>query len=202
VTNPGKLTVYYQVDSLGLAGKTHPQFTFLWLNANQPKGESTTLPAQGVRITLDGSGAPVVWEVLADQSGLALIFVSRALEELAKQEHGPPLQGRRFAIEQSLERAPGVVVARVIDDGPMPMGPILYLRERTHEVATLICRCMPSQADKLTETGTYRLAPLSEAPVEKMQQARQGLERRAAFWPGESSGPAGLEKALRLPQSF
>ena len=67
------------------------------------------------------------------------------------------LPGRRFAIEASLDAAPRVVVPRVIEDAPAVMGPILYLRAESAEVATLICRCMDSQALQLVGTGYYKL---------------------------------------------
>ena len=77
---------------------------------------------QGIRITLNSAGQPAIWEVLADGSGAELIFVSQSLEAAALAEFGKPLPGRRYAIERSVEEAPSVVVARVIDDGPMAHG--------------------------------------------------------------------------------
>jgi hypothetical protein len=50
-----------------------------------------------------------------------------------------------------------VVVARVIEDGPQPMGPIVYVSADGVTVETLICRCMSSQVDELVASETYPL---------------------------------------------
>ena len=75
------------------------------------------------------------------------------------------LPGRRFWIERSLASAPETVVARVIDDGPTPMGPILYLTVDSQEIVTLICRCMDAQADEVVGGGIYGIATLDDAAV-------------------------------------
>ena len=114
------------------------------------------LPRQGIRITLDARSQPAAWEVLTDTSGLRLIFVSQSLEAAAAAEFGKPLQGRRYAIERDLGQAPGVVVPRVVDDGPVAMGPIVYLCEGTRNVSTVICRCMPAQTGDSTQSPRSR----------------------------------------------
>ena len=70
-------------------------------------------------------------------------------------------------------QAPDVVVARVIDDGPVAAGPIVYLSAGTRAVSTLICRCMPAQARKLLATSTYDLLPFQIAATELAHHAGQ-----------------------------
>ena len=86
-----------------------------------------------------------------------------------------------------MEAAPNAIVARVIDDGPVPMGPIVHLSAGSHNVSTLICRCMPTQAKSLLETKTYELRPLGDAKF------------RTAFEPSGEPAAARLARLLRLP---
>ena len=150
------------------------------------------LQVQGVRLTLNSAGQPAIWEVLADSSGARLVFVSQSLEAAAAARFGKALPGRRHAIERSVEEAPEVVVARVIDDGPIAMGPIVYLSAGTRTVSTLICRCMPAQVKTLRTTATYDLLPLPAIPSDL-------LPLTPGFWPGEAATDNRLEKWLRLP---
>jgi hypothetical protein len=102
-----------------------------------------------------------------------------------------------------VEAAPDVIVARVIDDGPIPMGPIVYLSAETRQVSTLICRCMPAQARRLLVTGTYNLRPFQGASTNALiMQARVMLQEREAFWPGDDASGKGLGACLRLPEVF
>jgi hypothetical protein len=160
--------VFFRFGSTRLHGREYPQVSYWWrreaaeLSPGAPEpGRATKQPAsdrwQGLRQTLDDSGRPVIYEVLADPAAIAQIYIAQSVEAAARAEFGSALPGRRFATEASLDAAPRVVVPRVIEDAPAVMGPILYLRAGTHEVATLICRCMASQAIQLVGTGYYKL---------------------------------------------
>ena len=205
--------VYWQVDTVQLSGQAHARFTYVWcyssaasdskpgpgIDTRSPARAEAGLPVQGIRITLNTNGQPVIWETLADSSGAELIFVAQNLEAAALAEHGKPVPGRRHAIERSMQEAPKVIVARVIDDGPIAMGPIVYLSAGTRDVSTLICRCMPAQAKKLLDTSTYELLPLNALTVQSLlTQARD----HAAFWPDVQRGDDRLEHCLRLPSAF
>lgn len=144
-------------DAVELREQLHPRLSYVW---NHP-APGTPFPKacvlQGVRITLGTNGQPMIWEILADTSGRDLIVVSESLEQAAAQQFGPPLPGRRFAIETATNTSLNTVVMRIIDDGPVAMGPILYLEKGTRNVSTLICRCMPAQAGNLADTRNYEL---------------------------------------------
>jgi hypothetical protein len=156
----------------------HWQYTYTW---QPPTGQQRN---QGVRLTLDSRDTPGLWEILSDSSGQQILYVSQTLEHAARAESGPPLPGRKFSIERSLDESPDVVVANVIEDGPMAMGPILYLDDN-HDVLALICRCMPAQFQNLRAQTDYELFP----PATKQQ--------------AESPFPsARLEQHLRLPSRF
>ena len=174
VLDRSRPAIYWQSDTVQLKGKAHARFSYVWCYSPGPqgseRGQSTNnvspgrpesgLPLQGIRITLNSAGQPVIWEVLADSSGAELIFVSQNLEAAAVAEFGKPLPGRRYAIERSVDEAPNVIVARVIDDGPVAMGPIVYLSAGTRAVSTLICRCMPAQAKRLLAHERLRFVAL------------------------------------------
>ncbi len=204
---PGTL---YRGKYLGCAGADTSGFARM-TSTRQPvdalSGRPAVLPAglplQGIRITLNSAGQPAIWEVLADTSGVDLIFVSQNLEAAAVAEFGKPLPGRRYAIERRVDQAPKVIVARVIDDGPVAMGPILYLSAGTRAVSTIICRCMPAQAKRLVGTSTYDLWPFQPTPGRPLlTQVRALARERTAFWPGDAPSENRLEHCLRLPSAF
>jgi hypothetical protein len=198
--------IYWQADSIQLKGRAHVRLSYLWCYALAPAGQPsgpTGLPWQGIRVTLNSAGQPVIWEVLADGSGAELIYISRNLEAAAVAEFGKPLPGRRYTIECSLEEAPNVIVVRIIDDGPVAMGPIVYLGAGTREVSTLICRCMPAQAKRLLETSVYDLLPFQSTAAQSfLLQAKALAGAQTAFWPGDQPGSNRLENRLRLPPAF
>jgi len=156
----GAPTVYYERSDVEIDGRTFEQWIYLW---SYP-GSSGESPAQGIRMTLQADGFPAIFEVLRDSSGAQPVFVSTTLENEAAERLGSPLPGRRFSIEPSVQDAPRVVVPGVLEPGPMPLGPFVYVTEKTNDVATVICRCMPSQVESVIESSEYQLEPLGESP--------------------------------------
>ena len=206
VLDRSRPAIYWQTDSVQLNGRAHARLSYLWCYALAPAGQyagPSGLPLQGLRVTLNATGQPVIWEVLADGSGAEGIYVSRNLEAAAAAEFGKPLAGRRYTIERSPEEAPNVIVVRIIDDGPVAMGPIVYLSAGTRAVTTLICRCMPAQAKRLLGTSVYDLLPFQAAAAQSLLTQAKALAReQTAFWPGDQPGSDRLEKRLRLPSGF
>lgn len=183
-STPPLLQLAVQTNLVTIHTNHHAQFSYVW---NQPRAGAAgrAAPAQGVRITLDSRGAPVIWEVLHDATGADVIYVAQSIEVLARAESGPPLAGRKFAVERSRSEAETTVVANVIDDGPAIMGPILYLQADNHDVSALICRCMPAQFQNLLAQQDYELLPATPG--------NQG---------GYRFSPRPLEQRLRLPSRF
>jgi hypothetical protein len=145
-------TVFFSEGEVILAGQTRAQVSYIW----QTPGNSSR---RGVRIPLNAAGLPVVWEVLNEGSQAQVIFVSQNLEAAALREFGGALPGRHFAVERSMTETPNVVVARVLDDAPVAMGPIVHL-DAQGEITTVNCRCMSTQARHLVATAYYELKPL------------------------------------------
>ncbi|HYG22225.1 MAG TPA: hypothetical protein VEH04_05520 [Verrucomicrobiae bacterium] len=168
--------VLYHTNSITIAGKLVEQRTFEW-------------PNQSVRLTLDSSGHPAIWEVRHDSSGADIIWVSQRLEMAAGEQFGKALPGRSFSIERSRSEAPWLVVPSVVDDGPVPMGPMAYL-SANGDVPLLTCRCSAFNAKTLEEGGIYEL------------NRTDGKRRSSGPETGDWWDPSRLEKRLRLPSSF
>jgi hypothetical protein len=176
------VSAYSNVITLG--GKSVPQFTYWWTYAQATPDGPPGSSQQGIRITLNSAGAPVIWEVLDDSTGADVIYVAQSVEVLARAEFSSPQPDRKFSVEQSLAAAPRTVVANVIDDGPALMGPIVYLEAAARNVSAVICRCMPAQFEQLLGQRDY-LLQLKAAP------------------PAATNFPAtALESRLRLPKTF
>lgn len=195
---PGS-TLYTEMGTVAVGGRELPQYSYVWFYGVAPgKKPGGNVRAQGVRITLDKSGQPAIWEVLRDSSGLRLLYVSAALEARAKSQFGDPLPGRSFSIERAEAEAPRAVVVRLLEDAGVVMGPIIYVTNtKERDVSAVICRCMPSQAGQLLDTGTYALLP--------DLLAREVLP--PAQWPSFSvKQPSAtrdtLADLLRLPDDF
>ncbi len=189
LTNATPLILLHAEASVQIAGKPHRQICYVWQQpGDEANGKSGDQFWQGVRITLNSAGQPTIWEVLRDGSGAHIIFVTQSVEVAAQKEFGPPPPGRRFSVERAVEESPTVVVARVIDDGPVPMGPIVHVNARG-DITTVNCRCMPTQAQRLVAQGGYGLVADPSA-----------LEA----WPPSQrpADSAHLAQVLRLPSNF
>ncbi|HID24291.1 MAG TPA: hypothetical protein EYP14_18075 [Planctomycetaceae bacterium] len=203
-------TVYAERRSVVVDGCHHDQLIFVWCYDVSTAGELT---AQGVRMTLDRKGFPAVLEVLTDSSGLRLIFVSLRLEKAAAAQYGPPPSGCRYSVERSRPGSSKLLVARVIDDGPAPMGPYVYLDAAAHDVVNLRCRCATLQARRFRRSIPYRFLPLSDLRLLGFRiDFASGTARLGRSTNSEDAGPAIPEtqpsaapywaRRLRLPSSF
>jgi hypothetical protein len=183
--------VYFWKTFARAPGRVLEQFNYLWFH---PDDDQVKQP-QGVRITFDSDGMPMLWEILRDPTGARIFFVSQSLEAAAMTNHPGPLPDRRFWVEQPVAEAPEVVVARIIDDSQTAMGPIVYLEADRHEVRTLICRCMDAQAKEAVGVAEYGVATLDDAAVRWLSQNRSPGIRR--WLPGMP--PDDLAEWLRFP---
>ena len=147
------MTVFFSEGKVMLSGQARAQVSYTW---QTPAGASR----RGVCITLNPAGLPVVWEVLNDDSRAQVIFVSQNLEAAAIREFGGALPGRLLAVERSVTTTPNVVVARMLEDAPVAMGPIVHL-DAQGEMTTVNCRCMSTQVRQLVATANYELKPSS-----------------------------------------
>lgn len=186
--------VYTNSAPVSIQGKLHPRHVFLWFI---PGPAPDTLDARGIAITLDSGGNPAVWETFSSRTPTPVLYISKSLETKALLHFGKPLTNRLFSAEVPLAGEGGAIVARVLDDGPVPMGPIVHISAADAEVSAVTCRCMPSQAKELVSTSTYALLPL-ELLSGGPDFAGAAGPRLAAFIKGEPS----ISRLLQLPPGF
>ncbi len=149
----------------------------------------------------------MIAELLASHvAPVFVFFVSSSLELTAKESFKHVLPGRRFAIERPTDQAPAAIVAGTFEDGPIPMGPYVYLSAPDRRITTVICRCSPSQVGEFVQSVYYELIPL-----ETLRGLSSTLDRQLDVWMSGISGPGAqgsqrssgdssyLESQLRLP---
>ena len=195
--NPKQPAVYAHHDALAIKGQPCERFSYVWWRPSI--GSNTPVFALGLRITATPAGQPLVFEILDASTHSRRIVVAQSLEAAARREFGGPGPGRKFAIEQSSGDASATVVSRVIEDGPLELGPVVYLRGGGAGVGTVICRCMPAQTRAIAATGCYDLLEWNGEIGRLLEQARQQNRIQPPWWPASSTNAPGLEKLLRLP---
>ena len=164
-----RTTVYYSTSTLSAGGLAFAQLTYeWWYPFMDKKGKPLTrLKWQGIRMTLNSHGHPVIWEVLNESQHRQVIFVARSLEEKAKSQFTNACPSRQFVVEQPTEITPRTVVARIVEDGPVPMGPAAYVEQGTRDIAAILCRCMPPESTNVLTTSSYTLAPRPDKEAKK-----------------------------------
>jgi hypothetical protein len=211
-------TVHFQSGSVHIHGQTHEQMLYWWHCGETPaplrqpparrgpelrptQRAETDTPWMGLCLTLNTNGVPVIYEVFDSRRDLQSIFVAQSIEAAAQAKFGPALPGRRHSVEPSLSEAPKSVVARVIENSPDVMGPILYLHAESGSVATLICRCMDAQAKELLSQGFYELVPADTSgtlpAATRLETANPRGLPKDFFNPSDR-----LSRSLRLPRDF
>ena len=150
-----QLTMYLLVNQISFGRRNTQQHLALWF---YPADAADGLPRyRGVRTILDERGFGVLWEVFSSDQPLRIFYVSKRTERAARTAFGPPLPGRAFSAEPSLDEHPDVLVARLVGEGPQSMGPFVYLGRSALEVVNVLCRCEPSGADAFPQSTHYRL---------------------------------------------
>ena len=210
--NTDEPTVYAASGPVTFRGVEHEVVSYVWCYPpGTPDPSSDTIRCRRLWMMLDREGFPLIWEVVRSSEGpriatcdadnLHVLFVSASLERRVAQSLGPPLPGRRHAVERSLKDALCTVVAGVVEDGPVPMGPYVYLDAESQSVTTLLCRCSPSQMERIAESGYYELRPWEEfSAVLSRSEGGRGLSGAPAF--GTTlGGNWELSEALRWPEA-
>lgn len=175
--------VRFLTNTVTLGNQRFEQRTFEWFVDRSARRRVV----QSVRLTFDAAGLPAIWEVRHDPSGAEIIWVSQKFEIGAAAQFGKPLAGRVLSAARSTADAPRFVEGGIVDDGPMPMGPMLYVAA-DGTVLSIACRCSAFEARSLEDRGTYRLR--------RATNSAQGRIDDDWF------DPARLEKRLRIPDAF
>jgi len=177
-------TVYVDRRNGFVAGEIRAQTVFSWCQEVALSEDTSTVVCRGLRGTYGSEGFPLVWEVLDPWLEADVIFVSETTESRAEAQYPALAAGRRYHVERALSPQEDAVVAGVLDDGPIPMGPYIYLDARRGEVTTVLCRCMASQVNEFVATTTYRIEPFSQlGPLGKALLSGKGALTMRLRWP-------------------
>ena len=195
-------TVYSDTGSIEIAGAAFQTATYMWFHEDRADS-SGCMGASAIRAVLGDDGFPLFWEVgrcttePGSRVGPRQLFVSSSLELEAEDRFGPPLTKRRHAIERDAGGTADAVVARIIEDGPIPMGPYVYIDRAAHRITTLLCRCSPSQMEDVVTTETYDLQPLADVR-EILASINRARDRSEALGIQFATSP---ETLIRWPRS-
>jgi len=196
-------TVYFAQRTIAFHGTDRTQIDYVWFYSRSTDAAHLER-ATRVSTILSDDGVPSVW--IADEWESDAIssdaqhpshrtyYVADSLEAEATDAFGSALPDRRFAVERAIEESQDVIVARIIEDGPQPLGPYVYLSHQPHRVTTLLCRCSPSQIQQITETGYYELRPLEDS-----DHVLQSLNVGATRHRKPKHDYTAVEDALRWP---
>lgn len=200
---PPPFQVIVRPQNVELNHVLYQQFTWLVLPQNLELLQAAAKTPRwfGIRLTLARNGLPVLWELLPAAPGQRRLYASLSLEQQAARQHGPALAGRRFALEPAAAHQPGLVLVRVLDDGPVPMGPLVYL-DAAGEVATLLCRCMPAQAKAAVTGQNYSLRLWNDELAKQLETANEAALAQLATQLSQPTYRSELETMLRLPTTF
>ncbi len=148
---------------LRIGDASYDVITYQWLASRDARFHGNAKEVRGLRVTVGQDGFAAVCEVLQPGSPFRRMFVSKSIEEAARMAHGEPLMGRRFAIESAIDTSPDVLVVGVFDDGPIPMGPYVYL-DAALDVTAIRCRCSDSLVDTFTDEAVYEFLSIEDLP--------------------------------------
>lgn len=167
--DPAEPTVYVDSTPVTIDGAEYEYITHRWYGAmaaaydnSEPLPVQMATACRGVSMVLGPDGFPCVWLVDEPDREAELVFVSRSFEAAAAAEYGDPLPGRRFSAERALCETPVTVVAGVVEDGPVPMGPYVYLDAAGLDIRSVRCRCNSSLVDELVKSVWYKLRPVDD----------------------------------------
>lgn len=180
--------VYVDIGSSFVAGGVRSQTALVWCQEVARSESLVEVVCRGLRVTSDAAGYPLAWEVLDPKWRGHVIYVAETVESKARSQYGSALPGRRYSVERSLADERDTVVPRVLSDGPIPMGPYVYLEGTRGEVSGVLCRCMDSQVNQFTETRRYHVLPLAE-----LGSIGRSLVDDTASLPARLRWPDGIE---------
>ena len=171
-----------------------PQLEWLVAYAPHREGEAPRLVA--VRCTWDASGIAAFIEVRTrPREPRERIWVADRIEVAATEQFGAPLPGRRYAVEESTAVSPDTRVPETFREGPLPLGPFVYLGRSVPSVVTVLCRCSPARVQETPVSLSYRIREVDES----VRQAWLKLlldEEADDDW----DDPGRLQSRLRIPR--
>ncbi|MGB0716188.1 MAG: hypothetical protein ACPGXK_09935, partial [Phycisphaerae bacterium] len=196
-------TVYAMEQTLQFAGGPAHASAYWWRYENARNWQGFAV------ITIDKE-KPITWFPLycgarqcpyGQQTDVAErpVFVASNCEQAMREAGEETAEGRLFAVDVPLEISRETYVARLVESGPLPMGPIVYLQHQNGaaesatqttngngsastalpnlRVSSILCRCMPSQAYEYVSENWYTMRPLDDLPPAWANRLIQEMNR-------------------------
>lgn len=195
-TGDGVPRIYAIADKVNVRTIDLNRWTFVWWATSE---SSLTPQLAAVRVTLNPLGHPILWEAVNNREGRIGMFVAKSLESAALREFGRPKEAQQLAVWPTDSRLPTEPV-RTLDDGPAPMGPMVYCG-RDGNIVTVACRCMPSLVDDIVANELYQVSIISDlGEIDRLlfMSGDQSFRGRLNAW----RHPAWAEQLLRWPKEF
>jgi len=186
--------VLFKKQSVKIRGESYEQLRYVW-HSCVPKPTFFEF-----WVIIGKNGWPIVYSASPRPFHKGHFYVSTSLEVAAEREFDSPLPYCRFAIERPSGDLLNRRVDRIIDDGPMPLGPYVYIGKSTQfemklagappqEVVALTCRCEKSLAKSFLAEPRYKL--------EQLDQFSDRIEGECLQWKSQPSSvrwcqPAGV----------
>ncbi|NOX59528.1 MAG: hypothetical protein GXP29_11825 [Planctomycetes bacterium] len=162
--DPSEPTVYSYNTTAKIDGQRLRQLNYVWWFPERPEMVQDD-PAAGhidgamLRITLDGSGNPIIVESSLNCGCGHVVFVSNSLESSAREAFGSPLPGKRFSVEKNVFVKKNVFVIGTFDESGSEVRPIILSAAGYHEVCQVRFNATESlRALSIAEDDSYRLA--------------------------------------------
>jgi len=173
--DPANPTVYAYESQANIGGRAYAQLNYVWWFPRRPEiteGDPVAGKIDGamLRITFSAGGRPWFIESTLNCGCGHEVFVLQDLELAAKRAFGPPLEGKRFAIERSVSGKHDVFVVDTFAHGVNASRPLLFVAAGYHEVCRIEFDALQAiAAREVAERASYRLVSYDELdrlPVE------------------------------------
>ena len=200
----GAPKVYTICESRKLGGKDHVQLTYTAWYPAHPRMKTIDLEAADIdscvlRITLDAEHAPLLYETIAACGCFHKVFVQRWVEESAQKNFGPPLKGKKYAVERVVDDSIDWEVAGLVDEPrDKPRRPVVFIKAGDHKVLGMgsAARLRVPQGADVRPYQVTSYADLYSLPVADSQ------ERAPFFDVGKGGKVWGAERTERFLLSW
>jgi hypothetical protein len=179
VIDTNQPTVYFLTDRRRLGQQDHKQLTYVVWYPAHPRTktfdiEPADIDSGVVRITLGRDNRPLFYETSLACGCYHKVFAEAWVENAARQSYGPPLKGKKFALERNAPMKTDWEVAGVVNS---PSGhvapPVVFASTGEHRVQGLFSSVGFVPPSDPIMSRTYRLAPyfeLLQVPVAGTEQ--------------------------------
>lgn len=172
--DPAEPTVYAYTSQAQIGGRVYQQLNYVWWFPERP-AMTVRDPVAGhidgsvIRITLDANAQPAFIESSLNCGCAHEVFASNNIESAAREAFGSPLEGKRFAIENSISGKRDVVVIDTFDAEPNASHPLVLSSAGYHDVYQVKFNASATiDSTEIVEDASYRVvdyATLDRLPL-------------------------------------